>query len=64
MLKIHICSKYLSVLKRFMDVFNEKSNMFVQSLNEKADGKTEILLFDKFNEISCDIIAKVIIYIL
>ena len=43
----------------FMTEFNSKADILVEYLKTKADGKTEIVLIDHFNDTTLDIIASV-----
>ena len=42
-----------------MKEFNAKANDLIGYLRNKADGKTEVTLIDKFNHTTLDIIASV-----
>ena len=44
----------------FMKEFNSKTDILIDFLRKKADGKTEIKLTDEINHTTLDIIASVI----
>ncbi|XP_072013133.1 cholesterol 24-hydroxylase-like [Amphiura filiformis] len=46
-------------LKDFMTPFNASTNLLIEKLSDKADGKTEVRLADHFNRCTLDVIAKV-----
>lgn len=48
-----------NVLKTFFDEFNEKSNLLMEKLRSKADGKTRITMFPEINKLALDIISSV-----
>lgn len=48
-----------NVLKTFFDEFNEKSNLLMEKLRSKADGKTMVTMFPEINKLALDIISSV-----
>lgn len=48
-----------SYLKLSMDQFNKSTDLLLQRLAEKADGKTEVRMLDEISRLTMDIIAKV-----
>ena len=48
-----------SYLKLSMNQFNKSTDLFLQRLAEKADGKTEVRMLDEISRLTMDIIAKV-----
>jgi hypothetical protein len=53
------CIISLRVLMTFMKEFNSKTDILIDFLRKKADGKTEIRLTDEINHTTLDIIASV-----
>jgi hypothetical protein len=47
------------ILISFIPQFNEKAECLINSLKKRADGQTEIKLFDEFSHVTLDIIASV-----
>nr|APA31884.1 cytochrome p450 06963 [Brachionus plicatilis] len=48
-----------NILKTFLDEFNEKSNLLMEKLRGKADGKTLVTMFPELNKFALDIISSV-----
>nr|AHL88992.1 cytochrome p450 3049A1 [Brachionus koreanus] len=48
-----------NVLKTFLDEFNQKSNLLMEKLRSKADGKTMVTMFPEVNKLALDIISSV-----
>ncbi|XP_072032333.1 cholesterol 24-hydroxylase-like [Amphiura filiformis] len=46
-------------LKDFMDPFNASTELFLDKLSEKADGKTPISMVEHLNRVTLDVISKV-----
>nr|ARQ84122.1 cytochrome P450 [Brachionus plicatilis] len=48
-----------NILKTFFDDFNEKSNLLMEKLRSKPDGKTLVTMFPELNKFALDIISSV-----
>lgn len=53
-----------SAVSESIDDFNSKGNRLIEKLNLAADLKKSICIFDEFNRMALDAIAKVFIYLL
>ena len=42
-----------------MDSFNESTDILIQKLAKRADGKTTVFMLDELNQVTLDVIAKV-----
>ena len=48
-----------SYLKTCMDQFNASSDLLIEELRTKADGKTELTMLEELGKVFTDIIGKV-----
>ena len=53
------CFYFYRFLKNFMDPFNASTDLFLDKLSEKADGKTPVRMVDHLSRCTLDVIAKV-----
>lgn len=53
---------YQSILMTFLNQFNSLTDVLMEKLRLKADGKTVVTLFNEINRVTLDAIALVPIY--